>query len=290
MKKTFAAIFASICAVFVHGYLLVHHYQIKFGASAGGGACRVSEKINCDITAASSYSEVLGIPVALLGALTHLVIAFLLLISISPLTSNDGNLKRTATGLSLFAAIFSLFMAFISVFVIKAYCPFCTAAYILSIFIALMLTIEYGRSLVESGAETVQSLIGPQKWIVVIVALILPLGYLFNRMFSDQYNADELKLVAQESVAHWKVGVSQTFDLENGLSFGNIQNPKMVIVEFADYLCPHCKFARPTLHSFTAAHPDARLVFKNFPLDGQCNPSIQLKGSGVRCHLAYLST
>ncbi len=41
----------------------------------------------------------------------------------------------------------------------------------------------------------------------------------------------------------------------------------IVIVEWADFECPACKAASPTLDDFVEKNPDVRLVFKNFPLD-----------------------
>lgn len=60
----------------------------------------------------------------------------------------------------------------------------------------------------------------------------------------------------------------------------------MTVVAFADFRCPHCKMAAPTLHAFTKSHPDVKLVFKPFPLDGTCNDAIKSGGDGISCGLA----
>ena len=38
------------------------------------------------------------------------------------------------------------------------------------------------------------------------------------------------------------------------------------LVEFFDYRCPYCKVAAPKLPAFLKAHPDVRLVYKEFPI------------------------
>ena len=43
-------------------------------------------------------------------------------------------------------------------------------------------------------------------------------------------------------------------------------NGSQTLVEFFDYRCPYCKVAAPQLPAFLAAHPNVRLVFKEFPI------------------------
>ncbi|MFX8778144.1 DsbA family protein, partial [Acinetobacter baumannii] len=75
---------------------------------------------------------------------------------------------------------------------------------------------------------------------------------------------------------------------EKGLikSSGDISKATVTIVEFADFLCPHCKSAATSLDAFINNNPNAKLVFKTFPLDGKCNKGMQHQGDGVRCQLA----
>jgi protein-disulfide isomerase len=40
----------------------------------------------------------------------------------------------------------------------------------------------------------------------------------------------------------------------------------LLIVEFADYQCPHCKDAQPTVERMVQDFPNARFVFESFPL------------------------
>jgi len=57
--------------------------------------------------------------------------------------------------------------------------------------------------------------------------------------------------------------------LEKGIT-GPAKGPKdapVLIVEFGDLQCPHCKTAQPTIEALIAAEPNARFVFQNFPLE-----------------------
>lgn len=51
----------------------------------------------------------------------------------------------------------------------------------------------------------------------------------------------------------------------NGPSRGPADAP-VIIVEFSDLQCPHCKEAQPTIDKLMAEEKNARLVFQNFPL------------------------
>lgn len=55
-------------------------------------------------------------------------------------------------------------------------------------------------------------------------------------------------------------------DLDGSPSKG-ADNAPIVIVEWADFECPACRTASPTLDEFVKKNSDVRLVFKNFPLD-----------------------
>lgn len=45
----------------------------------------------------------------------------------------------------------------------------------------------------------------------------------------------------------------------------------VTIVEFSDFQCPYCGAAEPTVEQILANNPDARLVYKHFPLSQHAN-------------------
>jgi protein-disulfide isomerase len=59
----------------------------------------------------------------------------------------------------------------------------------------------------------------------------------------------------------------------------------LILTEFADFRCGHCKRASFTLHAFAKANPDVRFEFYSFPLDGACNEKIP-QATGLSCRLA----
>jgi protein-disulfide isomerase len=54
-------------------------------------------------------------------------------------------------------------------------------------------------------------------------------------------------------------------DLKGFAAKGSSQ-PKITIVEYADFECAHCKAAAPVLDELIKSHPEVRLVYKHYPL------------------------
>jgi uncharacterized membrane protein len=79
---------------------------------------------DCGSVNSSRYSELFGIPVALLGAITYLTLfaVFILEGKIALLKDNGATI---VFGISLFGVIYSLYLTYIEVAVINAICPFC---------------------------------------------------------------------------------------------------------------------------------------------------------------------
>jgi protein-disulfide isomerase len=50
---------------------------------------------------------------------------------------------------------------------------------------------------------------------------------------------------------------------------------RFTVVEWMDFECPHCAAAFPKIAKYVADHPDTRVVFKNYPISGTCNPAVQ---------------
>ncbi|MGD0909186.1 MAG: thioredoxin domain-containing protein [Candidatus Acidiferrales bacterium] len=67
------------------------------------------------------------------------------------------------------------------------------------------------------------------------------------------------------------MSVDPLADIRSKLSPGDSpsmgpENAKVTIIEFADFECPSCRQLDLILRDFMPRHPEARLVFKNFPL------------------------
>jgi protein-disulfide isomerase len=100
-------------------------------------------------------------------------------------------------------------------------------------------------------------------------------------------NSAENQAAYNHFVSDWQQAPARDFKLVDPLVMGP-ENAKMTIVEFADYRCIHCKHASPILHAFVSSHPDVRFEFQPWPLDGECNSSLN-QSNGASCLLARAS-
>ncbi|WP_413291426.1 DsbA family protein [Bdellovibrio sp. HCB337] len=288
-KKTLVllAIIFTVAAIGIHLYLNKHHIDLKLGTSTASSVCNVSEKLNCDTAASSPYAELFGIPMALLGAFFNGLILVFLILTRYNMTENSERTERYTFYFSSFVLLVSLVMGGISLLVLKSACPFCMATYGLSIVTWILLWMAFRPNLSYIGGD-IQDMFTSEKWILGTLISVPILALLVNGMTLDSYGYQELKRTADSSFSAWQASPEQNFDLQNGLQYQSGQGEaKVTIVEFADFLCSHCKAAYPALHAFAKSHPDVKLIFKNFPLDGACNSAVTHRGDGKRCDLSY---
>ncbi|MBT3669131.1 MAG: vitamin K epoxide reductase family protein [Chloroflexi bacterium] len=78
----------------------------------------------CDIVNSSKYAEILGIPVALIGALAYLAILFFLINKIEFVFFKE-NSTIIVFIFSLIGVIYSLYLTYLELYIIHAICPFC---------------------------------------------------------------------------------------------------------------------------------------------------------------------
>ena len=102
--------------------LLVSVYMTIFKITSNENMCIGSK--DCSIVNASRYSEINRIPVAVIG-----VGGYAALLAILFLERRPGFIKQNATmlffALSLIGFFFTMYLIFVEIVLIKAYCPFC---------------------------------------------------------------------------------------------------------------------------------------------------------------------
>jgi len=131
MKKTtlislIAAVIGALDAIYL-SWVKLSHNEILCAPGLG----------DCFTVNPSRYSEVYGIPVALFGLASYLlIIAILLGEARLPFLQENGRLALF--GISLVGVIYSAYLSYLEEFVIHAWCPYCvlSAIMILIIFIA----------------------------------------------------------------------------------------------------------------------------------------------------------
>jgi len=291
MKKTplIIALSASLISILNFIYLSYVHYGTKFGLTEGKSLCNINQKLNCDAVAVSKYASIFDIPISNLGATANLIIAFLLLIFASGLSQNSSKILRYSIWISFFSVVASVVMGLISTFILGTFCLFCVFSYALSfIQFFFILKLQEQNNLFNHLKEDVSQLFSEYRYVLVFFIAVPTIAWLSHSMILSSFGLNRINIVIQESLETWKTNPQKTFS-EDGIRSSSNPPTKITIVEFADFLCPHCRLASKSMHQFIESRAGVRLILKPFPLDGNCNtePAIQTKGDNVRCQLAY---
>src|SRR3989344_5555154 len=106
----------SLIGIGIMGYLTYIHY------ANASSFCDFSETVSCDIVTTSIYSEILGIPISIMGLGYFVLVAFL------SLFSKSKRLYRYIFFLTVLMIIPSLYFSFLEVSVIKAVCILCESS------------------------------------------------------------------------------------------------------------------------------------------------------------------
>jgi uncharacterized membrane protein len=89
---------------------------------------------NCEVVNTSKYSAINGMPIAVLGAAAYLMILAVLYLESRNRAVHD-NGPMIIFGLSLIGVLYSAYLTYLELAVIKAICPFCVVSAIAMILI-----------------------------------------------------------------------------------------------------------------------------------------------------------
>lgn len=273
-------------SIALHLYLALHHYPLSLGFSTGPSLCSINQTFDCDAVSASAFSSFFGIPLAVWGMVTNFFIFGLLLISWIQWSEHPERLKRGAFFLSLVSVLGSIAMATISATMMSNYCLFCITLYVLSAIGFFCIYKTLAEPFTKNFLSDIPYYFNESKGVLGAFVLIPIVSFITHKAFLNSYGAGELGTVIQRSISTWKSNPTEAIESAPLLVSGpSREEARLVVTEFADFMCGHCKHAAPSIHAFANAHPDVRFEFFVFPLDGECNPQIQ-GASGIPCFLS----
>jgi uncharacterized membrane protein len=131
----------SVAGIIVSSVSLYHHF-----GTTKTSFCTFGESFNCDLVNRSSYSTVLGVPVALIGVIGYLLILALATVYREKAETPAMLLIASAGGLA-----FALYLTYIEKFVLQAWCVLCLASLLLIFCATALSTILLKRSLSPHG-------------------------------------------------------------------------------------------------------------------------------------------
>ncbi len=133
MTKTnrlfWAIVIGSLVGIAVSAYSLLHHFSFVSGA-----LCTLNDTVNCDVVNRGPYSEIFGVPVAVLGVLGYL--GMLVAAVLRRKTPSDRGLTWFLGLAALGGLAFSFYLTSIEAFVLHAWCILCLTSQLAMLVIA----------------------------------------------------------------------------------------------------------------------------------------------------------
>jgi len=118
-KLYWGAMIASIAGIAISIYMTIYKLTDNNAMCMGSGDCAT---VN-----ASQYSEIYGIPLGVIGLLGYLGILLMLVLEKRiKIFREYGNM--IAMGMSFSGFVYSIYLTYLEIYVIKAICPFCVAS------------------------------------------------------------------------------------------------------------------------------------------------------------------
>ena len=257
-------------------YLAVLHAQVHLDPNHQS-FCAISEKVNCDTVAESEYSIFLGLPNAVWGVAGYLLMAALALWGLTRARLSRDWPAGLLLALSAFSVAVSIVLAVIGELVIRSLCIMCMASWAASLgLFVLALVMARPLGLVASVRGDLGALLarpGLLGTLALASAVALAaLWFLYPRYW--------------ELTGPVGPGALASGTDEQGLPWIGAKEPKLTVVEYSDYQCPHCAKAHPEMRLALERFNDLRLVHRNYPLDRACNPTIRQAFHEAACERA----
>jgi protein-disulfide isomerase/uncharacterized membrane protein len=230
--------------------------------------CAMSEGVNCETVAVSPYSVFVGLPVSVWGLVGYLLMGGLALWSLGKRRLHSTWPIGLLLVLTAFSVATSAVLAYISATRIDSFCLFCMGSYGINAGLLIVSLVAWRRT----GARIWELLMGDVKALIarpVVLAVLTLVGVM------------TLGSLLAFIPSYWKtLGWSDLSNLasgadESGHHWTGAQSPRLMIVEFSDYECPHCRAAHKAMRLLAAKHPERiRLVHRHLPLDMACHPGL----------------
>jgi uncharacterized membrane protein/protein-disulfide isomerase len=273
---------SAIASLYVHVQLVRQPGYLSF--------CDVSATISCTQVYQSPYAYLLGVPVALLGALWFLAVLFVLAGGTWGWPSLRDNAVGYVFGLSTVGLGFVIYMAFASLYLLKIVCLMCLVTYVavagLFVFSGMrtsypMTTIP--RRLWQDLRSAVANPAALTLLLVFVVGATSAIAFL-PRFASQGASAGQAGDKQSEFVRYWESQPRVQVPV-------SAEGAAVLIVRFSDYQCPSCAQTylgyKDLLARYAAQYPGAiRVVTKDYPLEIECNANLTRDVHVAACEAA----
>lgn len=253
-------------------YLTQHYMEFKFPTGLESKSlCNFGSFFNCDKTTMSLASNILGVPIALFGA----IVGGLVFLGIF-IKNEDYERSIYFTLIVNFVGCMSLF--FYSLFSLGGLCPFCTLYYIVS-GITLWLFYKYSENFRPSF-----------KFLGIFFLIVAAAFFAMKANVDSKLNQN--KAIASDLIKQYdalpNLGSPNT---PSGHKIVSAPVGPLKMVIFSDFECPACRALSEILPQIILRYGgliDIEYYF--YPLDNNCNPNMKQPMHQEACRAAYFAS
>jgi len=283
MKKlAFTALSLVLLSCAGHFYLAQRAYKLLAGLAGTSSICNINENINCDQALLSPFAKIFGFSISDFGFAIHLILALLLSALLKfGLSSFWKNMSFYLSSLTAFGSVLMIVVSLTQ----SLYCPVCWTLYLLSFLTVALLFLIFKAELLSPLVFLKQALWKKSSYWTAGAFFILSL--FLHASFVNSYDLKDKKEILNSLFRDWRE--EPVVNWEPAPLFkktASSQKQELLLVEFADFLCPSCKRVQPALQKLLERYPDFSFHFYAYPLDGACNPNIPSRGTGLSCRMS----
>lgn len=268
------------------------HFQLDKSGGSYTSFCNVSSQVNCDLVLTSRFAKIFGIPLAWLAVLAHAALAAAAVSAIATReTQRTKLLSRIVVLGGIGSAMFSVYMAFVSLAVLGTVCLMCTGLYAAaagqlsaSLMLPRAFADAYGRG-TQLFARNALPAAAAAMFVATVAFGRFGWSSEFARSVAPGQSLEQLR-EADPEFYDWYVALPVSAAAAAGAADG-VEKAPVVIVEFSDFECAYCRRNRELIRDLEARHPDLlRVVHRHFPLDPACNEAVEQRIHPHACRAA----
>lgn len=263
------------------------HMRLRRTGFEESSFCAISERINCDLVNASSYSEFAGIPVAWWGLTFYVVTAGMALVGAFSRKEPKATVM-VAWAMSGIGILLSIFLAYVAAVIIGAVCIECLTMYAanvaLFVLLGVALRVPLGglpRLIIDYTKATVgrPSNVGFSPRLLkhaVVIVLCFAASFAAMKGIQAKQRGEEGTISTEEKVKAFYFQSLNAIEPDPSWAVWGNPKAKVAVIEFSDFQCPFCRLAgfniKPYLQEF---RNDVAFYFVNYPLDSSCNEAME---------------
>ena len=298
--KAIISVLLVLAGLIVSSYLFNHYLEMIETQNHTSDVCSTVFVKSCDNALTSSYSSVLGLPLAAWGVIYYacIVLLWFLPVLFGKEFKNSRNLMMyVATFIALLAALLLLSLMLIHR---DIFCPFCAILHGINILLFFFINQITGFSLkkiIPTIRHWLHVLFSKKIKQTAILWKLFGLAaflFLFGAMYFLMYtlsiknNADEGFIEAKPVLDGFYSQKVQQISVASEDPRLGPEKSRINIVVFSDFLCAACKrFSKDLQKINEEGHGKYSIVFKNFPLSTNCNHAILKDLHPQSCEAAY---